>query len=60
MAELAAPCVIEIEFDERFRAKSGAGGEGGGPEEVLPQAAQTNASEREIANGTPCRNRPMR
>ena len=59
-AGLAAPCVTEIEFADKFRVKSGAGGGGGGPEVVLPQPAQTNASARTIASGTPRRYRPMR
>jgi len=62
-AELTAPCAMEIEFDDRFRVKSAAGGGGGGGAELEdepPQLAQTDASERRTAAGTPCRNRPTR
>jgi hypothetical protein len=53
-AELAAPCAIEIEFDERFREKSAAGGGGGGmtEDEPPPQLAHINASERGTTAGT--------
>jgi len=46
--------MTETEFADRFSVKSGAGdgGGGGGPEEVLPQPANSNASEGRIASGT--------
>ncbi len=53
MAELAAACVIEIEFDDRFRVKSAAGGGGGKPENEPPQPSHNNASERRTGSGTP-------
>ena len=59
-AELAAPCVMEIAFDDRPRVKSAAEGGGGVLEDVVPQLAQTDASERSTAAGRPWRNRPMR
>jgi len=46
--------MTETEFADKFRLKSGeGGGGGGGPEEVLPQPANSIASERRIASGTP-------
>ena len=59
-AELVAPCAIEMEFDDRLRVKSAVGGGGGALEEEPPQLAQTDASERRTAAGTPWRNRPMK
>jgi len=53
MAELAAPCVMEIAFDDRFREKSAAGGGGGEPENEPPQPSHINASERKTGSGTP-------
>ena len=53
MAELAAPCVIEMEFDERFRVKSAAGGGGGELENEPPQPSHKNASERRTGSGMP-------
>jgi hypothetical protein len=49
-----------MEFDDRLRVKSAAGGGGGALEDVPPQLALTNASERSTAAGTPWRNRPMK
>jgi hypothetical protein len=53
MAELVAPCVIEIEFDDRLSEKSASGGGGGGLEDEPPHPAQMDASERRTAVGTP-------
>jgi hypothetical protein len=52
-AELVAPCVMEMELEERLSEKSASGGGGGGPEDELPQPAHIDASERRTAAGTP-------
>jgi len=52
-AELVAPWVMEIEFDDRLREKSASGGGGGGPADEPPHPADINASERRTAAGTP-------
>ena len=59
-AGLVAPCVTEIEFDDRLRAKSAAGGGGGGPDPELPQPAELHMARTRIASRTLCRIRPMR
>jgi hypothetical protein len=46
---------MEIELEDKLREKSARGGGGGGAglEDVPPQLAQTDASERRTAAGTP-------
>jgi hypothetical protein len=54
MAELVAPCAMEMELEERLIEKSGAGGGGGEiEEEEPPQPAFMEAKERKSASGTP-------
>jgi len=57
---LVAPCAMEIEFDDKLRVKSGAGGGGGELEDAAPQPAQIRTSERRTVAGTQCLNRPKR
>ncbi len=53
-AELVAPWVMEIEFDDTLSEKSASGGGGGGElEDEPPQPAYMDASETRIAAGTP-------
>jgi hypothetical protein len=52
-AGLAAPWVMEIEFDDRLREKSAAGGGGGALEDKPPQLAHNGATERRTAAWTP-------
>jgi hypothetical protein len=51
-AGLAAPWMMEIEFDGRLREKSATGGGGGVVEDEPPQLAHRDASERRTAAGT--------
>ena len=44
---LVAPCGMEIEFDDKLRVKSGAGGGGGELEDAAPQPAQIHGTGRE-------------
>jgi hypothetical protein len=44
---------MEIEFDDRFRVKSAAGGGGEEAENEPPQPSHIKASERRTADGTP-------
>jgi hypothetical protein len=51
-AGLAAPWMMEIEFDDRLREKSATGGGGRAFEDEPPQLAHTDASEMRTAAGT--------
>jgi hypothetical protein len=50
-AGLAAPWMIEIEFDDRLREKSATGGGSRAFEDEPPQLAHIDASERRTAAG---------